>query len=164
MLGGGELGCPDNTSRPRLRGWFKGWYLFALDARLAKDDACAGTGYFANADLPPWKISETVVRSPALAKITGPPRPTARVLRPAVLQKGTLYVARVRCLTRCTVLLDVETGVSGAFRRFSFRGTRQLGVRAAHLSAGKVTLFMHIDDGPGLRAQSSYRAPSRVSP
>ena len=164
MLGGGELGCPDNTSRPRLRGWFTGWYLFALDARLAKDDACAGTGYFANADLPPWEVSETVVRSPAVAKITGPPRPTSRFLRPAVLKKGTLYVARVRCVTRCTVLLDVGTGSSGASRRFSFRGTRRLGVSAAQLSPGKVTLFMHIDDGPGLRARSTYRRPPTSSP
>jgi hypothetical protein len=164
LLGGGELGCPDDTSRPRLRGWFTGWYLFALDARLAKDDACAGTGYFANADLPPWKVSETVVRSPALGKITGPPRPTVRFLRPAVFKKGTLYVARVRCLTRCTVLLDVETGVSGAFRRFSFRGTRRLGVSAANLSPGRVMMFMHIDDGPGLRARSTFRSPARLSP
>lgn len=155
MLGGGELGCPDHSSRPRLRGWFTGWYLFALDARLPKDEACAGTGYSTNADLPLWPVGETVVRSPALFKITGPPRPAVRFLRPAVLTNGTLHVARVRCLSRCTVRLEVETSTTGAVHRFSFRGTRRLGVSATDLSPGRLIVVMHIDDGPGLRARST---------
>ncbi len=157
MLGGGELGCPDNTSRPRLRGWFTGWYLFALDARLPTGDACAGTGYYANADLPVWRVGQTVARSPVLARITGPPRPTVRFLRPAVLTNGALYVARVRCPTRCTGRLDVEGGVSGAGCDFAFRGTRQLGVSPANLRHGMLIVSMHIDDSPDLRAQSTFR-------
>lgn len=157
MLGGGELGCPDNTSRPLLRGWFTGWYLFALDARLPVNDACAGTGYAANADLPLWPIGQTIASSPALAKITGPPRPTVRFLRPAVLRKGTLYVADLRCRTRCTVDVEVEADGFGAGGRFSFRGAKQLGVSAAHLKPGTITIVMHIDDSPGLRARSRFR-------
>jgi hypothetical protein len=72
MLGGGELGCPDRTSRPRQGGGFTGWQLFALDARLARDNACAGTGYSGDADLRLWNVRETVARSPALARMTGP--------------------------------------------------------------------------------------------
>jgi hypothetical protein len=157
MLGGGELGCPDNTSRPRLRGWFTGWYLFALDARLSEDEICAGTGYSTNADLPLWPVGETVVRSAALARINGPPRPTFAWLRPALLRSGMLYVIRMRCPTGCTVHVDVETNAAGASRRFSFRGTRRLGVRAATLSPGPVMVDVHIDDGPGLRARSIFR-------
>jgi hypothetical protein len=71
MLGGGEFGCPDRSSRTRLGGWFTSWYLFALDARLPRDGLCAGTGYFDNADLPPWKLGPTVVRSAALAERSG---------------------------------------------------------------------------------------------
>jgi hypothetical protein len=156
MLGGGELGCPDRTSRPRLRGWFTGWYLFALDARLSTESVCAGTGYITNADLPLWKVGETVVRSPALARITGPPRPSVSFLRPAVLSTGTLYVAHVRCPTSCTVLVQVESHVYGASRRFSFRGARRLGVSTRKLSPGTVIVIMHVDDGPGLRARSSF--------
>ncbi len=157
MLGGGELGCPDDTSPTRLRGWFTGWYLFALDARFGSGSICAGTGYAANADLPLWKVGETVVRSPALARITGPPRPSVRFLRPAVLRRGTLYVTRVRCLKRCTVLVQVETRLYGASRRFSFRGTRRLGVSARHLRPGSLMVIMHIDDSPGLLARSTFR-------
>ncbi|MBV9802710.1 MAG: hypothetical protein JO130_05950 [Solirubrobacterales bacterium] len=156
MLGGGEFGCPDNTSKPRLRGWFTGWYVFALDARLSRDELCGGTGYDANADLPVWKVGQTVVRSPPLARITGPPRPTVRFLRPGLLSNGTLYVAHVRCLTRCTVELDVESSASGTSRRFAFRGTRRLGVRAANLTPGPVTADMHVDDSPQLRARSTF--------
>ncbi|MGN6872708.1 MAG: hypothetical protein ACTHMY_30330 [Solirubrobacteraceae bacterium] len=157
MLGGGEVGCLDNTSHPRLRGWFTGWYLFALDARLPEDDACAGTGYVTNADLPLWPVGQTIAASPALARITGPPRPTVRFLRPAVLRKGTLYVAHLRCRTRCTVDVEVEAGGSGASGRFSFRGAERLGVIAAHLKPGTVMIVMHIDDSPALGARSTFR-------
>jgi hypothetical protein len=75
MLGGGEYGCPDGSSRARLGGRFTSWYLFALDARMPRDGACAGTGYSSNIDLPLWKLGPTVVRSRALGRIDGrPPR------------------------------------------------------------------------------------------
>lgn len=156
MLGGGELGCPDNSSRVRLRGWFTGWYLFALDARLARNNACGGTGYRSNVGLPLWNVAPTVVRSSALARITGPPRPTVKFLSPAVLNRGTLYVARVRCLTRCTAGLEVDSTTGGTSRRFAFRGTRRLGVRTANLMPGRVTIVLFVDDSPLLRARSTY--------
>lgn len=157
MLGGGELGCPDNSSPTPLRGWFTGWYLFALDARLPRDGACAGTGYIANADLPLWRIGPTVTRSAALGQITGPPRPSVKILRRGVVAHGTLYVARLRCPTRCTVLLEVQGTLYGALRHFAFRGVRRLGVRAAAVSRGPVTVSLHVDDSPGLQGRSSFR-------
>jgi hypothetical protein len=72
MLGGGEYGCPDRTSRTRLTRRFVSWYLFALDARMPKDALCAGTGYSSNVDLPLWKLGPTVVRSRALGRIAAP--------------------------------------------------------------------------------------------
>ena len=93
MLGGGEYGCPDSSSRTRLRGWFTSWYLFAIDARLPNDGLCAGTGYLDNADLPLWKLGPTVVRSVALARIAGPPRPTVRIWHRAIQRGDTLLVA-----------------------------------------------------------------------
>jgi hypothetical protein len=74
MLGGGEYGCPDGSSRTRLPGRFASWYLFALDARMAKGGVCAGTGYSSNIDLPLWKLGPTVVRSRALGRIASPSR------------------------------------------------------------------------------------------
>ncbi len=156
MLGGGELGCPDGTSRVRLRGWFTGWYVFALDARFGRDSVCAGTGYGANEDLPLWPVDQTIVRSSAMGPITGPPRPTVSFLRPGVLNNRTLYVARVSCRTRCTVGLDVEGDSSGTSRRFAFRGTRRLGVSTTNLAPGRVTVYLHVDDSPLIRARSTF--------
>ncbi len=156
MLGGGELGCPDETSRPRLEGWFTGSDLFAVDARFARDVACAGTGYSTNADLPLWPLGATVVRSRALGRVTGSPRPSVRFLKAAELHNGTLYVARVHCPVRCTAALDVMTTTVEASRRYSFRGSRRLGVNAAGLMHGAMTVVLHVDDGPGLRANSAF--------
>ncbi len=74
LLGGGEYGCPDRSSRTRLTRRFVSWYLFALEARMPKDGVCAGTGYSSNIDLPLWKLGPTVVRSRALGRIAAPHR------------------------------------------------------------------------------------------
>jgi hypothetical protein len=123
MLGGGEVGCPDNTSRPRLEGWFTGYYLFALDSRTSRDIICAGTGYARNAGLPLWKLGPTIVRSRALARIAGPPRPTVRILHEAVVRRGMVVLAKLDCPARCPVELGQSTGQvwTGSFECISSR-------------------------------------------
>jgi hypothetical protein len=155
MLGGGELGCPDGSSSPVIGDWFAGWYVFALDARLPRDTACAGTGYDNNASLPVWPLGPTVIRSTALGRIVGE-RPSVRFLRPAVLRRGRLYVTRVHCLTRCRVsyvVSDRDTGKSGRAR---FAGTRLLGVSARGLRRGELNVEMFIDDSPRIAGTTRF--------
>jgi hypothetical protein len=155
MLGGGELGCPDASSAPRLGGWFTSWYLFAVDARMPKDDACAGTGYLANADLPLWKLGPIVVRSRPIGRIGGPPRPKVTILKHAVQRGGTLRVATLQCATRCTVDLTVFDAKLGISRRLATIGRTTVGVPRGPLSRGPLTVIMHVDDSPAIRGRSS---------
>ena len=156
MLGGGELGCPDNSSSPRLGGWFTGWYLFALDARMPKEVLCAGTGYSANADLPVWKPGATIARSRALGRISGPPRPTVEILPHAQLHGQTLQVVSLRCTTKCTVELDVYDQTGGYAHRFVFTGRAKLGAPRSDLKPGQLTVYLHVDDSPSIRGHSQY--------
>ncbi len=158
MLGGGELGCPDHSSNTRLGDWFTGWYVFAVDARLPRDGVCAGTGYFANAALPLWPLGATVVRSEALGKISGPPRPTVRIFPHArLLAGGVLAVASLDCNARCHVWLTVSDRREGVSRHLSFSGRRTIGVRARALKAGKLTIGMYIDDSPQVVGTTHFR-------
>jgi hypothetical protein len=156
MLGGGELGCPDSSSRTRLGGWFTGWYVFALDARSARDDFCAGTGYFANADLPLWKLGPAVVRSAALGKIAGPPRPRVKILSQARLSGGRLLVASLNCATLCHVTLEVDDAMVGLPARLTVTGQRMIGVRPGPLAHGPLTVDMRIDDSPLIHGMSHF--------
>jgi hypothetical protein len=61
-VSGGQLGCPEHTPAV-LRSSIKGWYVFALDARLPADQACAGVGYSSESAIPVWPIGQTVARS-----------------------------------------------------------------------------------------------------
>jgi hypothetical protein len=147
MLGGGELGCPDASSHPRLGDWFAGWYLFALDARLARDNACAGTGYASNASLPLWPLGPTVVRSAALGRIIAK-RPSIKFLSHAILRNGRLYVARMRCFSTCQVSYvawDTDQGIQSQTR---FTGTRLLDINPRGLRLGPLTVRVYIDDSP----------------
>jgi hypothetical protein len=70
MLGGGEQGCSGGSARAVVGGWFTGWYLYALDGRIARDSACAGVAYALEAGIPPWKLGPTVARSRPLGRVT----------------------------------------------------------------------------------------------
>jgi hypothetical protein len=159
MLGGGELGCPDKTSRTRLGGWFTGWFLFALDDRSPRDEACAGTGYTTNADLPIWKLGPTIVRSGPLGTIAGPPRPQVTFLTHTLVREDTLLVASVNCRTRCTVKLSITdaksgTGISG---ELTARGRTDVGLKPGPIQPGELLVSMHIDDSPDLQGRSLFR-------
>ena len=157
MLGGGELGCPDSSSRTHLGGWFTGWYLFAVDSRLPRDDNCAGTGYSTNADLPLWKLGQTIVRSRALGKIAGPHRPTVRIVPRAILRDGMLLVASLDCVTRCRVTLGVEDATFGVSGGQSVIGRATVGVRRGPLAPGELTVILHVDDSPAIVGRSRFR-------
>jgi hypothetical protein len=156
MLGGGELYCPDATSRTRLGGWFTGWYLFALDARLPADDVCAGTGYFANADLPLWKPGATITRSLALGAIAGPPRPQLKIFRHVILRGDTLIVGSIDCLTRCTVSLTIMDATVGRSARLTAIGSKEIGVRRGQLAHGKLQIEIRIDDSQDIEKRSLF--------
>jgi hypothetical protein len=153
MLGGGELGCPDASSSPRLGGWFTSWYLFAVDARMPRDDACAGTAYFANADLPLWPFGPTVVRSAPLGQIAGPPRPSLKFYERARRSGRMVVIGTARCRMRCSVWLQVDDRVQGVLRHLTFAGTHDLAVPDG-LHRGKLDVLVHVDDSPGLRART----------
>lgn len=150
MLAGGELGCPDASSHRRLGGWFVGAYVFVFDARLAKQEACAGTGYDANADLPLWQRGPTVSRSGAVGQITGPPRPTVTIPRHARATAGRVPVVTVRCHIRCHVRVDVLDGHRGAGGGARFTGRRTITVPGQHLPPGTLHVAVHVDDGPAI--------------
>jgi len=154
MLAGGELGCPDASPHRRLGGWFTDAYVFALDARQPKDEFCAGTGYFSNADLPLWHLAPTVIRSTALGRIAGPARPTVKILPRADILRGRALVATIRCLARCHVAIEVSDGTSGALGAASFTGTRRVGVPRLPLASGSLTVRIHVDDGPVIGGRS----------
>ena len=154
MLAGGELGCPDASSRRRLGGWFTGAYVFALDARQPRDVVCAGTGYSSNADLPLWPLGRTVVRSAALGRIAGPTRPTVTILRHAQIARGRVLVAVIGCAARCRVTVEVNDGQSGASYTTSFKGRRRIGVPKTSLTRGPLAVQLYVDDGPLLQARS----------
>ena len=156
MLGGGEYGCPDRSSRTRLGGWFTSWYLFAIDARLPKDGLCAGTGYFDNADLPLWKLGPTVVRSAALARIAGPPRPTVRIWHRAIQRGDTLLVASLRCVTRCRVKVDVFDRLRWISHRLTLVDRHHVGVARGALRHGPLRVTIHVDDSASITGRSRF--------
>ena len=130
--------------------------MFALDAREPRDGACAGTGYFSNADLPVWPLGPTVVRSPALGRIRGK-HPSVAILPRARLRHGRLYVARVRCPAACQVSYEVSDPEQGTpFLAARFLGTRLLSVKPSGLRHGTLTVRMHLDDSPAIIGTTRY--------
>jgi hypothetical protein len=150
MLGGGELGCPDQSSRPRVGNWYTGWYLFAFDARLPADNACAGTGYFSNADLPTWKLGVTVQRSVASVRVAGPPPPRVAILSHAQIHGDRVLVARVTCSARCDVSLTADGARTGSSGHRSLLGTATVGVARAGLMPGKLRVTVHAGGSPAI--------------
>ena len=144
------------AARARLGGWFTSWYLFAVDARMPRDDVCAGTGYFDNADLPPWRLGPTIVRSAALARIAGPPRPTVRIWHRAIQRGDTLLVASLHCATRCKVKIDVFDRLRWISHRLTLVGRRHVGVARGALRHGALRVTIHVDDSSSITGRSRF--------
>jgi hypothetical protein len=69
LLSGGEPGCPEPPAAFRVRARFLGWFLFAIDTRSARNEACAGVGL-------PWPEP-----APKLTAMTRRSRPIGPVSR-----------------------------------------------------------------------------------
>jgi len=162
MLSGGPQDCPGphQPTAAVIGTWFTGWYVFALDARVPSEVACALPGYGSEAAIPLWKRAATVARSAPL-RVTGPPAPTVRIFRTAVAQGSHVLVASVRCATACHVWISVGlTGkhlVSGQRAIWSankiISGTSKLGVWGS-IPAGRVAVTINIGDGPYLHGNT----------
>jgi hypothetical protein len=155
MLGGGEQGCPGGRARAVVGGWFTGWYLYALDGRIARDYACAGVAYGLEADIPPWKVGPTIARSHRLARVIGPPAPTVSIRRRAVVRGGRVLVARVRCSSLCPVQLVVDESSVGQFTSHStLTGSALVGVPGSasfgQLRPGRLQVTVNVDGGPAV--------------
>jgi hypothetical protein len=156
LLSGGAQFCPGphQATAAVIGPWFTGWYVFALDARVPSEIACALPGYASEAATPLWKPGATVARSPAL-RVAGPPAPTVRIFPTAVVQGNHVLVASVRCSVRCHVWISVDlTGnhlASGERTGWSANkivtGRTRLGVWGS-IPAGRVIVTINIGNGP----------------
>ncbi len=158
VLSGGQYGCPGQPPGASVGGWVPGMYLFAFDLRVARDGACAGVGYSYPGAVPPWRLSQIVARSAPAGPVTGPPRPTATILPVAHVRHGRVLVAAVRCSTRCHVWLsafDVKSGF-GSAARATVTGSARVGVPDRRLAPGRLSVTLHVDDGPQIAAKSGF--------
>jgi hypothetical protein len=156
-LSGGQYGCPARSSATVVGGSLARWYLFALDLRSARDEACAGVGYPFPAAIPPWPRQPIVARSGPLGPVVGPPPPKVSILPVARVAGARVLVASIRCATRCHVWLDVSDATSGSWNRTSFSGAETVGVPRRDLHPGTLRVTIHIDDGPVLSGTSRLR-------
>jgi hypothetical protein len=131
---------------------FSGWYLFATDQRSARDTFFAGVGYAYAGAVPPPRRARAVVRSAAMGPVTGPPAPTVMILHPARVSGGRAFVARVHCTVSCRAFVVVTGTRAGDSSRQVITGTREVGVRRARVNAGPLSVLLHVDDGPLIRA------------
>jgi len=154
VLSGGQYGCPGQPANATAGGWLPGMYLFAYDLRVARDGACAGVGYAYPGALPPWPVSQIAARSAPAGPVTGPPRPTVSILRTARVHAGRVLVAAVHCSTVCHVWLDVFGGQSGSGGRATVTGSATVGVPLRQVTPGKLSVVLHVDDGPQISGQS----------
>jgi hypothetical protein len=104
-----------------------------------------------------WKLGDTVVPSPALGRIAGPPRPKVRILPRAVRRGDVLLVASIACATRCQVALWVDDKNIGIPHRLSVVGPTMAGVRRGALKPGELTVTLRVDDSPLIEGRSRFR-------
>lgn len=100
--------------------------------------------------------ARSIVRSQALGRISGPPRPDVKILPHARVHGQTLDVVSLRCITKCTVELNVEDQTSGYSHRFILTGRAKIGAPRSRLKPGKLTVFLHVDDSPVIQGNSQY--------
>ncbi len=146
------------SKRPPIVGdWFTGWYLFAIDQRLAYDTAFAQPGYTTPAAVPAVKAGATVARSTPVGPVIGPRAPTVTILHDAILRGGRVLVARVRCSIRCHIGLQVDDNHTGGGARVTLTGSGLVGVPRRQLRHGPLNVQIYVDTGPFVRGKSQLR-------
>jgi hypothetical protein len=146
------------SNRPPVVGaWYTGWYLFALDARLAHDTVFAEPGYGFPVVVPPLKVGPTVARSAPSGPVIGPNPPKVSFLRAAMLSAGRVLVARVRCSVRCRIFLQVDDDYTGSDAHFTLTGSGLVGVPRRQLRRGLLNSVILVDTGPPVRGRSRLR-------
>jgi hypothetical protein len=158
VLSGGEYGCPGQPPNATVGGWLPGMYLFAFDLRVARDAACAGVGYSYPGAVRPWPVNQVTARSAPAGPVTGPSRPTVMILATAHVRYGRLLVAHVHCSTRCRVWLSAFDGESSSGARVAVTGTATVGVPRRGLVPGRLSVTLHVDDGPQIAGKSRFPA------
>lgn len=153
MLSGGQLGCPGSGAGVAVGGWFTGWYLFGLDERSARDEACAGVAYGLPADVPLWPLGQTIARSAPLGPVTGPPAPRVSIRPVALLRSGRVLFTTLRCAASCRFWLTASdhywlSGSHGTITISRRVTTKLIGVPRAGLRPGRLDVTVNVDGGP----------------
>lgn len=160
ILAGGGQGCPVESAAAVVGGWFTGWYLFALDQRLARDSACAGVGYGLAADIPLWKLGQTAVRSAPYGPLTGPPAPAVSIRKLAVLRGDQVLFATLSCSSTCEfwATANDRAWLSGGHGTTTGsaadRTTTLIGVSRGKLRAGPLTVTINVDGSPAISGKT----------
>jgi hypothetical protein len=161
---GGVLGPLKRPNRARVGNWYTGWYLFALDARLA-NTASGLLGYASPAAIPPWPTNATVRRSQPYGPVTGPPAPQVRFVPHAPVDGNHVSVATVRCAVSCHAWITVNLTrkhLSSSDRRVAWsankliNGSVMIGVWGS-IPPGRVAVTINVGDGPYLHGHSLLR-------
>lgn len=146
------------SKRPPVVGnWFTGWYLFAIDQRFAYDTAFAVPGYITPAAVPPVKLGATAAHSAPLGPVVGPPAPKVTILRDAIVRRGRVLVARLRCSVRCRAWLQVDARRAGSAAHVALIGSALVGVPRRQLRRGPLDVQIYVDDGPLVHGNSQLR-------
>jgi hypothetical protein len=147
------------SKRPPVVGaWFTGWYLFAIDQRLAHDTAFGEPGYSSPAAVPPVKLGATAAHSAPLGPVIGPPAPRVLILRDAILRGGRVLVARLRCSVRCRAVLQVDDNHTSSDAYVTFTGSRLLGIPRRQLRDGPLNVQIDVDTGPLVHGKTRLRS------
>jgi hypothetical protein len=122
---------------------YVGWYVFAFEARYARQTAFPAIGYGSADAVPPLKPGQTVARSAALGPVENPDGVTVKILRRAQRIRGGVAVARVHCPERCRVVV----GAPGDTRATTIEGTALVGPRQVEVKPGLHDVRVTIDGG-----------------
>jgi hypothetical protein len=127
--------CPGGAAVLGRR--YAGWWVRAVDQRVAADAAFAGVGYDLPRDIPLAQPSRTTVRSELVGPVLRPSGAFAECARPQIAilarvrrESQRRVFARVQCTTACDVLLVVRDARRAIRRRGEPRREGEVGLPA----------------------------------
>ncbi len=134
---------------------YAGWWVRAVDQRVARDTAFAGVGYARPRDIPIARVSPTTVRSPLAGPVRAArARPVRGVRgargRPARDVRSGRRSPRggfVRCVSACRVQIVVRDARRTFRRRDERDGATSLGVRVGGPLAGDAVTVRVVVNG-----------------